>query len=184
MSRLENSVSRIAGPMMQDIAVPLEPEDQALIARWAMLHALLKDYVRPAALNPGDQEPFFSDEDRFNFANQSVIPERTVVWLAAFRGSQTSFSKVSDATLAIGGSQSTVRLTTMTFGPFGAQVGSMKMAPGHADAVVHVHGNPEFNLAVLQIWPLSRGIVRWPPPHVIHGPGGPAAFHARFGLQE
>ena len=82
MANIEGRAQRMLKPMIMGRAVSLDAEDQAAVAAWVALHALLFRYT---------EEPFVSPEQDWlqNFRDHQLPPSTCYQWLAAYQGDKT-----------------------------------------------------------------------------------------------
>lgn len=75
MSDLETSVRATMGSLANDISLPLDAEQQRLLALWAVKTAMVIEGAKQ------EKNGFYSPEERRAFRQTLIPPLRTAVWL-------------------------------------------------------------------------------------------------------
>jgi len=72
MSKMETTVKKFLGPMIEDLSLQLDPQNQRNLAEWALKCAMCNDTVDP-------HPRFFTDVECRAFKQKRAIPDRTLV---------------------------------------------------------------------------------------------------------
>jgi hypothetical protein len=79
MSGMETTVKKIMGPMIEDLSLPLDRQNQQTLTEWAVKCAMCNDTV--------DLHPrFFTEAECHAFKEKRTIPRGTLVFAARFIG--------------------------------------------------------------------------------------------------
>jgi hypothetical protein len=179
MSALENDAGKILAVLARDIALPLSPEQRALIARWAVLRAMVWEHLAPAP-----RVPHYLPWDRRAMRAEDAIPANTTVWLARYAGRRVLWSFMADAsadprdptpdTTARG------NVMTIVFGHLCVQVMSHRTLMD--DSIVQAPMVPgRWDACGVTVWPIGdRETVDWPPPLSLERDVSLRDFHRRW----
>ena len=90
MSDLEHKHAKpaMAGLIVSDKRVLLDPERLKSIASFAFKSAVIADHVRVPDPTLGARPPFFTTQTRYAFRESLTIPDNVQMWLAAFEESR------------------------------------------------------------------------------------------------
>jgi hypothetical protein len=163
MSDLETAVRSTMGGLVNDISMTLDEEQQRLLALWAVKTAMVIEGVKQAKNN------FYSPEQRSAFRTTLVPPEDTAVWLG--RCAQSNLLHGEARKLHVSNQRATNPLedgcaTTFVTGRLVMQVLSVKRksdAP-RGRLSLEIRAGP-WESKLVQIWPVEKQRVNWPPPH-------------------
>ena len=87
MSRLEARAKRTLAAMIRDISIPLDREDQALIAQWAMKTAMVCE-----ASNPPEHW-FYTEAERDHLRALLSLPSDSFVWIGRYARSDLGINE-------------------------------------------------------------------------------------------
>lgn len=126
MSGLEQKNIPTIGSMMQDLAIPLNKDQQNLLSSWAIKTAMVLDSVKNLESNPR----FYEKSECVDLRVKQSIPARTRIWIA--RSSISSLGAYG-TDLGISGPDSskigTGMVTTVVVGHFAVQILSTRPLP-------------------------------------------------------
>jgi hypothetical protein len=167
MSELETEVRPILGPMVQDLSIQLDLEDQKKIARWAFKTAIVLEGTKERSM-----KRYFESGLGPGLRTSGDILGRTMIWIG--RSSESGlYARASDVRYNLDGQNLSAEATatTMVVGNVVLQVVSA-VFPVEKDA--EAVGIPlymdDWEQVLATIWPASR-VFTWPPPQPI-GSGG------------
>jgi hypothetical protein len=163
MSDLEGVSIPLIGSMMQNVSIQLDREQQKTAATWLMKMAFLVDWTRI----DGRKKRFFAREEGAAFAEELTVPPRTRIWIGHITSSHLSTDGHDMARFM---PADETRIGTST---------AITLAVGHLAAqIVTDHLYPEFDTEaapetipkngpwaekLIQIWPIQKDWVMWPP---------------------
>jgi hypothetical protein len=176
MKLLEDDVLPCACAMMNDLAIPLDPDQQLCLARWAVKTAMVFEYI-----SRGDRALFYTDEERAAMRMAGTIPSGTRVQFARYQGSFTTSTFGADGdTIPVepGQVSTSAFVTTMTFVHLAIQVFTLRARVGERVTVTARPGLPWDGL-VRTIWPTQR-VVHWPPPLTLNVHASVRDFHSMW----
>jgi hypothetical protein len=160
MSDLENLNKPHIGSMMHDKPITLEPAQQKLLARWAVLKAMVIE-----ATNRG-RTPFYGTDERIGLKPpSSFFPVGTSVWIGRLSrkgfhaGGTDVWRQVDKVPKALHGCITTIIVGHLAIQVLTVHVLAMFAARRHN--LEHTPGAWDVNL--LDIWPVF-GTRNWPPP--------------------
>ena len=160
MSDLEAETTPIIGNMFQDIAIPLDENQQKSVAAWSLKTAIMSDSMK----GRGAPNLFFERKECLNLRLGREIPNRTRVWIGRMHGKHlgnfgTDFTIVSQEKTRIG----TGSAVTIIAGHFIAQVVGFHLTP-QCKANAEISCKPgDWDNMLISIWPIERKTVQWPP---------------------
>jgi len=162
MSDLESAVRPTMGGLVNDIAMGLDEEQQRLLARWAVKTAMVIEGVKQA------KNSFYSPEQRSTFRQTLFPPLQTAVWVG--RCAQSNNLHGEARKLHVSNPTATNPLddgcaTTFVTGRLVMQVLSIRRKPDamHGNLRLRMRSGP-WESKLVQIWPLEKRRVDWPPP--------------------
>lgn len=159
MSRLESEAKLILASMMSDIALPLTPETQSLLAHWSVKTAMVFDLFSSAR--------FYSDSERQQLRISMTLPENTRVWLGRY----------GQSNLLCGEARHLHKNKTQAHNPFGngyvttiiarrliVQVLTIRRKPEFRSfkAILHTKAGP-WKRSLIEVWPTAEKTLTWPP---------------------
>jgi hypothetical protein len=163
MSDLETAVRSAMGGLVNDISMTLDEQQQRLLALWAVKTAMVVEGVKQAKNN------FYSVEQRRDFRMTLVPPRETAVWLG--RCAQSNLLHGEARKLHVSNQNANNPLedgcaTTFVMGRLIMQVLSVKRKPdsSRASLSLKIRAGP-WESKLVQIWPVEKQRVNWPPPH-------------------
>ena len=167
MSELETEVRPILGPMVQDLSVQLDLEDQKKLARWAFKTVIVLEGTKERSM-----KRYFESGLGPTLRTDGLILGRTMIWIG--RSSESGlYARASDVRYNVDGQNLSAEATvaTMVVGRVVLQVVSA-VFPAEKDA--EAVGIPlyvdNWEQVLATIWPASR-VFTWPPMESI-GSGG------------
>jgi hypothetical protein len=167
MSELETEVRPILGPLVQDLSIQLDLEDQKKLARWAFKTAIVLEGTKERSM-----KRYFASGLGPALGTGSDILGRTMIWIG--RSSESGlYARASDVRYDLDDQNLSAEatVTTMVVGHVVLQVMSAIFPVEKDSETVRIPlyiGDWEKVLA--KIWPASR-VFTWPPPQSI-GSGG------------
>jgi hypothetical protein len=170
MSRVENKAKPIIGCMFEDLALPLDVQQQTLLSNWAVKTAMVLDSVK----NPESNARFYLKAECATFRLKRTIPDRIRIWigrssLSALGAYGTDLAIVSPHSLKLGVGMA----TTVVVGHLAVQVLAMHIYAEHlAKNVEDIEPKPgNWDSMLVPIWPIGRHSVMWPPQITFTGSG-------------
>lgn len=163
MSALEEANIPFVGNMFQDLTLRIEREHQLLISRWVTKTAMMFDSARPK--RSGIR--YYTDAESTAFRANLAIPPRTRIWLGRletkhlYAGGTDFLYKMRDTDLPM----VFQTIFTIVAGHFVAQIVSQRALPGFEEGETReLSPKPgDWDSKLIQIWPIQRDWVMWPP---------------------
>ena len=162
MCELEGTIRATMGSLVNDISLRLDEQQQRLLARWATKTAMVIEGVKQEKNN------FYSAEQRNTFRTTLIPPEETAVWLG--RCAQSNLLHGEARKLHVSNQRPTNPLedgcaTTFVTGRLVMQVLSVKRKPDAPGGGLRlkIRAGP-WESKLVQIWPVEKPRVNWPPP--------------------
>jgi hypothetical protein len=160
MSRMETTVTKFMGPMIEGICFSLDRQNQQNLAEWAIKCAMCNDAV--------DVHPrFFTEAECSAFKQKRTIPDRTLVFVAHFTGRSLDSNGVDFTLIEPGKGTLLVRghVYNVMVGHVVLQVLSWHPEPEHEDKIIRFRTADEpWDRLTIQIWPIEKKSVEWYPP--------------------
>jgi len=165
MHDLENLNIPIIGCLMEDIAMSLDAQQQATVARWAIKTAMVQDaiYTRTRSL-------FYNESERIAVKADSALPSDTIVWLG--RSSLRTLSMDGfDLGLDFCGRNDEVPeparscVSTFVVGHLAIQILSIHVPEKYSGRPWEVRcpvAGP-WDQLLIPIWPINIPAINWPP---------------------
>ena len=162
LSALETTAQPIIGALIQDIAVSLDREQQAIAAAWAAKMSMMIEATRGASSGL-----FYSQHQREAFRSHGALPLGSTVWLGRYVGGKYAFLDCADGSHASGDGArpASAYVSTFVAGRLAFQVLSIRLGPEHSGfrgPSIPQSARP-WDEATVQIWPTERVAVGWPP---------------------
>lgn len=160
MSGMETTIKKFMGPMIEDLSLSLDRQDQRNLAEWALKCAMCNDTVDV-------HRRFFTESECHAFKQDRTIPDRTLVFCARFTGRSLD-SNGADLTLIDPQTADLVvrgHVYTMMAGHVVLQAVSWHPEPQHIHKSVRLRAaNGPWDELTIQIWLIEKNLVDWPPP--------------------
>ncbi len=179
MSRMEKTVKRFMGPMIEDLSFSLNRQNQQNLTEWAVKCAMCNDTV--------DVHPrFFTEAECHAFKQKRTIPDRTLVWVARFTGRSLDSNGVDFTLINPKTGELLVRahVYTVMVGHVVLQVLSWRPEPQHEDKIIRFRAaDGPWDRLTIQVWPIGKKSVNWPPAmslSTVFGVTHYGYFRARF----
>jgi hypothetical protein len=160
MSNLESENIPIIGSMMQDNAIPLDGAQQALVAAWSVKTAMVSDSMK------GRSAPnqFYNRHECANMRVSRAIPPQTLIWIGRIDGMHlanfgTDFALFDPQKKRIGMGS----VSTSVAGHFVTQVVTVHTEKENIEISSLPCKMGNWNDSLLQIWPVQKSNVQWPP---------------------
>jgi hypothetical protein len=167
MSELETEVKPILSPIVQDLSIQLEIEDQKKLALWAFKTAIVLEGTKERSM-----KRYFESGLGPALRTSRDILGRTMIWIG--RSSESGlYGRAADVRYDLDGRNLSgeATVTTMVVGHAVLQVLSAIFPPEKdAEGVLIPLSAEDWEQVLAEIWPPSRVFI-WPPPQSI-GPGG------------
>lgn len=162
MSRMETTVKKFLGPMIEDISFPLDRQNQQNLTEWALKCATCNDTVDP-------HPRFFNDGECHAFKKHRTIPDRTLVWVALFTGRSLDSNGVDFTLIEPTSKELLVRghIYNVMVGHVVLQVLSWHPEPAHKHKIIRFRAaDGPWDQLTTQIWPIEKKLksITWPPP--------------------
>jgi hypothetical protein len=160
MSDLENENKSHMLPMMHSKRVELDPAQQKLLARWAILKSVVMEATNRK------REVFYGVGERKGLMPPSPsLPNSTLVWIGRFSrkgfhaGGTDLWGKVDNVSRGFHGC-----VTTIVVGHLVIQVLTVHVLPRFRNHIVRPQCKPgAWDVKLINLWP-TQGPLRWPPP--------------------
>jgi hypothetical protein len=160
---LEDANIPLIGSMMQNLTIQLDREQQKRVAAWVMKTAFLTDWTRIGGRNTR----FYTGDECAAFAKDLTIPPHTRIWIGHITSSHLSTDGHDLALMrkADGARMGTSTAVSVVVGHFVAQVVTDHLLPEYAtqDAPDSQPKSGPWADKLIQIWPIEKGCVMWPP---------------------
>ena len=159
MSGMETTVKKFLGPMIEDLSLPLDRQNQQNLAEWAVKGAMINDAVDP-------HPRFFTDAECHAFKQKRTIPEKTLVFAARFTGRSLDSNGVDFSLIDPQSRDLLVRghVYNVMAGHVVLQVLSRHPEPQHKQKIVRMRAaNGPWEKLTIQVWPIQKTSVNWPP---------------------
>lgn len=160
MSKRENKVKEILGPMILDISVFLDSDDQTRLAVWALKTAMVADAARGVT-------PFYNSLECQSLRSaQRDIPDGTHVWLGRYIGSSRSIKTGgTNLNFADGEIIGNMHVFTIVVGHVIFQVTSMRQLTQRPITSIQMAAREgPWPQSLIQIHPIENKKISWPPP--------------------
>jgi hypothetical protein len=157
---MEMTVKKFLGPMIEDLTVPLDQQNQRNLSEWTIKCAMCNDAV--------DLHPrFFTEAESHAFRQKRIIPDRTLVFAARFTGRSLD-SNGADFELSepeSGALQVRGHVYNVMVGHVVLQAVSWHPEPPHKGQIVRmIAADGPWEKLTVQIWPVEKKSIMWPPP--------------------
>jgi hypothetical protein len=179
MSGMETTIKKFMGPMIEDLSLSLDRQNQQNLAEWAVKCAMCSDTV--------DVHPrFFTESECHRFKQRRTIPDRTLVFAARFTGRSLDSNGVDFTLIEPKTGELLVRghVYNVMAGHVVLQVLSWHPEPQHKDKAIRLRAaNGPWDKLTIQVWPIQKKLVNWPPPmslSTINGVTHYGHFRTRF----
>jgi hypothetical protein len=171
-AKLEDPNIPIISCMMQELSITLDREQQRHVAEWCMKMAFLNDWTRTG----GREKKFYTKDETLAFGNDLSIPPGTRIWLGHLMTSHLSrdghdfeLHRAEDGTVV-----GTSSVTTLVVGHFVAQIVTDHILSEYKDLDPRLDSKPgPWETKLLQIWPIEKEWISWPPKASFMNGGGP-----------
>jgi hypothetical protein len=162
LSDIENRMSRVAGPLIADLPVPLTPIlltrlDQFEIAVWGVKTAMVYEGIVPAPRR------FYTSSDREHLRTRLELPADTAIWIG--RSERRNILSMEGGPHYRSEEKLAARhhegfRTTIVIGRLVLQCATWRFDDRPYGAV---YGPPGWDRSLIQVWP-TGSTVHWPPP--------------------
>jgi len=178
MSHLESDNIPIIGSMFNDLAIPLNIDQQTIVAAWAVKTAMVVDSAQ--GRDPASR--FYRRDECVAMRLDRSIPDRTRIWIGRF-----ALQSLSAIGTHVGMFSPEIPARTpgmvvdIVVGRLAIQVMTMHVHPEHADKNIP-DPNPkpgDWENQLIQIWPVDPRLVMWPPKQTFTN-GGPKSIATLF----
>jgi hypothetical protein len=179
MSGMESTIKKFLGPMIEDLSLQLDRQNQQNIAEWAVKGAMCNDTVDP-------HPRFFTVAECQAFKQLRTIPERTLVFAARFTGRSLDSNGVDFTLIEPKSGELLVRghVYSLMVGHVVLQVLSWHPQPQHEEKIIRIKAaDGPWDKLTVQVWPIEKKSVTWPPPmslSTVVGVTHYAHFRTRF----
>lgn len=176
MKAVEDGVIECADRLIEGQPGPLSVLQRWMLAQWAVKTAMVFEFTQR------DADPYFTAEERSDFAESwERIPAGVLVLAARAAEHRTLYTRTNQVAWNSGGGAGRPALvSTIAFGSLALQVFAFR-PPEHFNQVdFSLVDRDEWARRRVQIWPMKRLPVTWPPPFPILDLD---EFHRRFESQ-
>jgi hypothetical protein len=160
MSGMETTVKKFLGPMIEDLSLPLDRQNQQNLAEWAVKGAMCSDTVDP-------HPRFFTEMENHAFRQKRTIPDMTLVFAARFTGRSLDSNGVDFTLIEPTSGNLLVRghVYNVMVGHVVLQVLSWHPEPQHKGKIIQLRAaDGPWDELTIRIWPITKKSVSWPPP--------------------
>ncbi len=160
MSRMETTVKKFMGPMIEDFSLSLDRQNQQNLAEWVIKCAMCIDTIDL-------RTRFFTETECSQFRLKRTIPDRTRVFSARFTGRSLDSNGVEFTLIQPTTGELLVRghVFNVMVGHLVLQVLSWHPEPQHEDRIIRFKGaDGPWSELTIQIWPIVKKSQNWPPP--------------------
>lgn len=160
MSRMETTVKKFLGPMIEDLSFSLDRQNQQNLAEWAVKGAMCSDTIDV-------HSRFFTKAECHAFKRKRTIPDKTLVFAARFTGRSRDANGVDFTLIDENSGELLVRghVFNVMVGHVVLQVLSWREEPRHEDKKTWIRAaDGPWDKLTIQIWPIQKKLVNWPPP--------------------
>lgn len=169
MSGLETENKALIGSLLNDVSLSLDTSQQKSLTRWVLKTAMVLDGVTK------ERKRFYTRSECENLYLNSVIPDRTSVWIGRYFRSHLSLDG-TEVWIDLPGTPKVAKVcaTTIVVGHLAMQSVTTHVLPEYKDRQI---SGPLLTVAdaLLTIWPASTRPVNWPP-RVSFTDSGPASI--------
>jgi hypothetical protein len=169
MSALESESIPTIGNMLHNISISLDEAQQKSVAAWTVKTAMVGESMK------GREAPnqFYNRDERAAMRISRDIPPRTLIWIARMDAMHlgdfgTDFALFNPQKERIGMGS----VTTVVAGHFVTQVVTVHVEKLNTEIPQLPCKMGNWNASLVQIWPIQKSIVQWPP-KVSFTSGGP-----------
>jgi hypothetical protein len=167
MSALENKNKPTIACMFQDLAIPLDRQQQTALSNWSVKTAMVLDSVKGPNTNPPFQySRFYLKSDCEQFRQQRIISDHVRIWIGRCSVSALGAYGTDVAVFSLDKSKVGIgTATTIVVGHLALQVFAMRVSPEHdGKHIDNVQPKPgDWVNLLAQIWPITRNSIMWPP---------------------
>lgn len=160
MSRMEVTVKKFMGPMIDDFFIPLDRQYRQNLAEWAVKCAMCIDTFDL-------RSRFFTESECREFKLRRTIPDRTLVFAARFTGRSLDANGSEFTLIEPGNGDLLARghVFNVMVGHLVLQVLSWHAEPQHKDKTIRLKAtNGPWDKLTIQVWPIETKVENWPPP--------------------
>ena len=164
MSDLESAVRRPMGCLMNDLSIPLSPDDQNKLAMWCCKTAMVVEGAKQ------DKNKFYREDERKNLRALKAMPSDTSVWLG--RCAQSNLLHAEGRKLNVRRQVQDIQVTDGCSTTFVIKRLILQMLSVHRGPEASAGGlrveiqGGDWHKSLVQIWPVG-GNVSWPPPQAL-----------------
>ena len=157
MSRLETENKSLIGGLLNDLSLWLDTSQQTSLALWTTKTAMILDAVTK------DRNRFYTRSECENLHLNSLIPDRTTMWVGRYYRSHLSLDG-TEVWINLPGTPKVAKVcaTTIVVGHLAIQSVTAHILPEHEDKDIRVP-IPVVDGTLLDIWPSSTRPINWPP---------------------
>lgn len=159
MSGMETTIKKFMGPMIEDLSLMLDRQNQQNLAEWAVKCAMCNDAVDV-------HTRFFTKSECHAFKQKRTIPDRTLVFTARFTGRSLDSNGADFKLVEPDTGELLVRghVHTVMVGHVVLQVLSWHPEPQHKDKTIRFRAaDGPWDKLTIQVWPIEKKLVNWPP---------------------
>jgi hypothetical protein len=160
MHKLEDSNIPIMGPLIDGHSRFLDKLQQWSIAVWSVKTSMVLDSATAPAISL-----FYTQEERNNLRESSLIPRGTLVWLGQFHGIRDVGAGASEITTGLPGKITfPTRISTFLLGCLVIQVATSHLAPEYSDRTIVIRSaEGPWDHLIVPCWPTHDASLYWPP---------------------
>lgn len=157
MSTLEFANSKIIGPLLHDLSIPLDKMQQWSIAQWALKTSMVIEAI-------GNKKQFFYSPSDRQQLRASNIPPNTFIWLGRYVGNRELLNASIHLWSATPDDPKVFHcyVTTIVFGYFAVQVLCYRVPHNHPRVRLSAVNGP-WDRALIPVLPTNVATIVWPP---------------------
>jgi len=167
MSDLERRVQPILTPMMTSGGrMPLDIDDQTLVAGWISKTVMVLEYA-------GEDEPFYTADERRLMMEAQIPPDRTWIWAGRYLGRVRGHWSVLGLGFQVSDGRTIPgKCTTFSLGQVAVQMFSYRSRKGPAVQLNEVPmATGPWDTSLHSLWPVLTNGLEWPPTHHFNDEG-------------
>jgi hypothetical protein len=160
MSKLEAKAKRSLASLLNDLALPLNSNEQLCLSLWSTKTAMVFEQTSRA------QAPFYSKADR-NRLRSGELPPLTTIWIGRYGQSNMLYGearKLYERTSRNDNPFCDGHATTFVIRRLVIQALTLRVKPAfeNRDVTLHIKPGP-WDYSLIQLWPIANQVVKWPP---------------------
>jgi hypothetical protein len=176
MSQLENEVKPLFEAILRGALTNITIQAQSTIAVWAMKTAMVLEACC------SEKTWFYTKENRQRLGSNREMPARTSVFMAKCVAQSDIYSATKNHWTSEYAGAVRAHVTTMAFGPVAIQVVTIRTPVSLPEEirVTYDMSDGPWGTTLVEVWPVKREPLAWPPKHGLQGDIGLKALTERL----